>query len=143
MTCHVLKMAGKNVFFVECSDVQMLQSELNSRLAHKVRILSMHVCIDPLNVCARAPSFSKHVTKHASWIVTSRLLVCTQLHQRQDVASTEEHAALRREFEVEREQHAMTQSQVALLSEKLLLAEGEVRMLSKQLEREKETFDNA
>lgn len=59
------------------------------------------------------------------------------------MVSTEEYAALRREFEVEREQHARTQSQAALLNEKLLLAEGEARMFSKQLEREKETFDNA
>lgn len=57
--------------------------------------------------------------------------------------NTEEYAALRRELEVEREQHARTETQVALLSEKLHLAEGEARMLSKQLEREKETFDNA
>ena len=55
----------------------------------------------------------------------------------------EEYAALKREFEVEREQHVRTQTQVAVLSEKLHLAEGEARMLSKQLEREKETFDNA
>ena len=34
-------MAGTDVFFLECSDVQMLQSELNSRLAHKV----MRICV--------------------------------------------------------------------------------------------------
>ena len=55
----------------------------------------------------------------------------------------EDYAALRRELEVERERHAKTLTQVAVLSEKLQLAEGETRMLSKQLEREKETFDNA
>lgn len=66
-----------------------------------------------------------------------------QLHQRQDVVCKADYAALRKEFEVEREQHLKTQAQVAVLCEKLHLAEGEARMLSKQLEKEKETFDNA
>ena len=98
----------------------------------------VHVCSRAIYYCATTLEL---VGRAQCMFVYTRNYM--QLHQRQDEVCKADYAALRKEFEVEREQHLKTQAQVAVLSEKLHLAEGEARMLSKQLEKEKETFDNA
>ena len=57
--------------------------------------------------------------------------------------SEEDHVRLKNELHAEKEQHARTQLQLSLTEEKLQLFESEAQILAKQLEREKNTFQNA
>ncbi|XP_062981315.1 spermatogenesis-associated protein 24 [Elgaria multicarinata webbii] len=63
--------------------------------------------------------------------------------QEENSVSKKEYEAIVKKLENEEQEHAKTKSNLAVTSEQLEFALGEIDILSKQLEREKQAFDNA
>ncbi|XP_061478399.1 spermatogenesis-associated protein 24 [Rhineura floridana] len=63
--------------------------------------------------------------------------------QGENTVSKVEYEAIVKKLKKEEEEHAKTKSNLAMESEQLEFALGEIDVLSKQLEREKQAFDNA
>lgn len=65
------------------------------------------------------------------------------MSHRMSHVTEEEYYAIKKELEIEKEEHLATKAKLAVVSEKLEFALGEVGILNRQLQKEKEAFQEA
>jgi hypothetical protein len=66
-----------------------------------------------------------------------------ELYKKRNLIDEEDVMKVKRELVEEKSEHEKTQLQLSLTREKIQILESEAQILAKQLDREKQTFENA